>query len=227
MRLSRQLRATSALIVALAMAIGSAASCGRAVDAAHPGAPDPTERPLTGLQRQSPPDVSSVTFADARTGQPFTSTPAAGELSLVYFGYTSCPDVCPTTLSDLRRALRQLGDDASRVELTFVTVDPGRDTATVLDGYVGSFVTRYHTVRIDDPAALARAEEPFGARSSTGPPRADGTYDVTHTAGMYVVDDTGHIVLEWPFGTPSDAAATDLEILLARSPAPPNQGTSP
>jgi protein SCO1/2 len=141
--------------------------------------------------------------------------PPKGEVMLVYFGYTSCPDVCPTTLSDVRRALRGLGEDrAGRVALTFITVDPERDTASVLDGYVSSFVTPNHVVRIDDPAALREVQRPFGARSELGPKHDDGTYEVAHTGVLYAVNDEGKVAVEWPFGTDSDTIAHDLGILL-------------
>lgn len=172
---------------------------------------------LVGLRRDDPPDVSGLALTDARTGEPFSLVPAPGDLEVVYFGYTSCPDVCPTTLSDLRKARKELGDEASRVGLTFVSVDPKRDTPQVLDGFIRSFVPEYHVVRIEDPAALAEVQAPFGARSSIGPEQADGTYEVKHTGTMYVVDAGGRVVLEWAFGTPYDAIAADLRLLLAEA----------
>jgi len=167
-----------------------------------------------GIRRPEPLDVSGVALADARDGSPVPLPPPEGEITLVYFGYTSCPDVCPTTLSDLRLALEQLGDGAERVTTVFVTADPQRDTAEVMDAYVGSFVDRYAVVRIDDPAALDAVEEPFQATTSVGPAEPDGGYEVTHSAIVYAVDPAGLVQVEWPFGTEPDAFAHDLRLLL-------------
>lgn len=219
-------RPVAALALAVVLAVGAAAcsttsdttSSGGAAGTAGAGTTTPA---LVGLRRDDPPDVAGLELTDARTGEPFSLVPPPGDLEIVYFGFTSCPDICPTTLSDLRKARKELGDDAARVGLTFVSVDPRRDTAAVLDGYIGSFVPDYHVVRIEDPAALAAVQAPFGARSSIGPEQADGTYEVKHTGTMYAVDPTGHVVLEWAFGTPPDAIAADLRLLLADADADP------
>ncbi|MCX7619287.1 MAG: SCO family protein [Acidimicrobiales bacterium] len=172
---------------------------------------------LSGIVRQQPLDVFDVSVTDARTGQTMPVAPPAGELRLVYFGYTSCPDVCPTTLADVRRALRTLpADESGKVSLLFVSVDPERDTAEILDGYVSSFVTPNYLVRLEDPDALAQLESRFGARSELGPRHEDGSYEVAHTALLYAVDPAGKVVVEWPFGTPSDAIASDLKILFSQ-----------
>lgn len=219
-----RLSAIGALVVVAAVSV-VAVGCGRSTTTTGSG-PATTVPSLTGLQRDTPADVSGLAWTDARTGQP-VPLPAPGALELVYFGYTSCPDVCPTTLSDLRRAIRTLGPDGDKVSLTFVTDDPERDTAEVLDGYVGSFMTRYHVVRVTDPAELRKLQEPFGAKSSIGEKGPGGVYEVKHTATLYAVDSSGRVLLEWPFGTPSDAIGTDLRILLDRSTAGPGTTVTP
>lgn len=158
-------------------------------------------------------------MVDARTGAAVPLPPPPGEITLVYFGYTQCPDICPTTFSDLRIALEQVGPEADRITTVFVTADPGRDTAEVLDRYVGSFLDRYGVVRIEDPARLKAVETPFQASTAVGPTKADGSYEVSHTALVYAVDASGKVLVEWPFGTTPDAFAHDLELLLRQEPA--------
>lgn len=141
-------------------------------------------------------------------------------LLLVYFGYTSCPDICPTSMADLGAAIEQLPQDRRRrLEVGMVTVDPRRDSGAVLTDYLGHFfpgVTTY-AYRTTDTKALARAERAFGASHELGEPNADGTYDVSHTAQIYAVDRAGTVLVEWPFGTEPDAIAEDLQTLLDRT----------
>jgi protein SCO1/2 len=137
-------------------------------------------------------------------------------LLVVYFGFLNCPDVCPTTLADLRSALERLGDDAAgRIDVVFITVDPDRDGPEELAAYLRHFAPRHHAVRDTGPA-LAEAMDAFlaSARIDVAP---DGTIEVAHTAVLYAVDATGSVVVEWPFGTSAAALADDLAILLERS----------
>ncbi len=138
---------------------------------------------------------------------------APGHLLVVYFGYTTCPDVCPTTLADLHHALEKLGPEASRVGLAFVTVDRQRDTPEQLVPYVTTFVAGGHALRPASDAQLASAEHAFGA-SSTITRGADGSEEVSHSAVGYLVDERGVVVDEWDFGTSSDAMAHDLRALI-------------
>jgi protein SCO1/2 len=139
---------------------------------------------------------------------------APGHVLFVYFGYTTCPDVCPTTLSDLRRALHEVGGEASRVDVAFVTVDPARDVARVLEPYLASFVRGGHPIRPRTRGELAPVQRAFGG-SSTVTRAPDGTVEVTHSATSYLVDERGRIVDEWPFGTKPEAMAQRLRTLLA------------
>ena len=174
-------------------------------------------RALQGIVRDSPLHVEEVSLPDvSNTGDgetPFTMRAATGELLFVYFGYTSCPDLCPTTLATWKAALRQVGDDAARVDTVFVTVDAARDTAEILNGYVGSFVDRYHVLRTTDPAELQSALDAFLA-AATIETAADGKVEVSHTTVAYMVDDRGDVIVEWPLGTNADAMSGDLKILL-------------
>lgn len=174
-------------------------------------APDST-RTISGIRSDPAPSVAGLSLREAG-GAEFSLTPATGRWLIVYFGYTSCPDVCPTTMHEVELALDDLGDRASLVDVAMATIDPGRDTDEGLTRYVRTFVDDGHALRTTDDAALREVTAAFGA-SYTVTTTADGATDVSHTPNLYLVDDAGSLVLTWPFGLPGDAIATDLEILI-------------
>ena len=136
-----------------------------------------------------------------------------GGLLLVYFGYTNCPDFCPTTLADLKVALNRVGDAATAVDVAMVTVDPERDLA-ILDEYITSFFADGIALGTTDPTVLTAATEPFGVSYLVTQNDAGGT-DVAHSTQLYAVDDTGSLVLTWPFGIETQELADDIADLLA------------
>jgi protein SCO1 len=172
---------------------------------------------LEGITRPEPLQVGSVVVpeVDADGNETdFAFRADDGELLFVYFGYTLCPDLCPTTFADFKGALALLDpDDAARLSAAFVTVDPDRDTPEIMVGYLGYFVDRGHAIRITDPERLRATETAFGA-SSTIRTTPEGVVEVSHTSISYIVDSTGSVVVEWPFGVKSAAMAADLRILL-------------
>jgi len=169
---------------------------------------------LAGYVREPLPEVGGVTLPDAsRGGEAFAMRAAPGEILVVYFGYTSCPDICPASMADVRTALGDLGDLADRVAVAMVTVDPDRDTPEVLTGYVQSFVPGSHALRSDEDPPLRRAADLFGASYDVSV-ADDGTVEVGHTASLYAVDDEGLLRVTWPFGTPAADLAADLRLLL-------------
>ncbi len=137
-----------------------------------------------------------------------------GKLVVLFFGYTHCPDVCPTTLSDVAQALRQMpAEEVGKVQVLFVTVDPERDTPEMLKAYVPyfhpAFLGLYGT-----PGEIARAAKEFKvAYQKHVEPGAAG-YLVDHTAGSYVLDGRGRLRLYLPFGHPPQDIAHDLKTLL-------------
>lgn len=208
------------MALAVAATLLAAAGCGSA-DGGDQAAPDEagaSEAPtLQGVQRTPPLEVGAVVLPDAANGGvPFTMQARDQALLAVYFGYTMCPDICPTTMSDIAVALRTTGT-AADVDVAMVTVDPARDTDEVLSEYLGHFFPEsiHHALRTEDQAALDAAKAAFGVQSQIEE-HAAGTddYEVAHTAVTYVVDATGSVVVEWPFGISSDVMASDLEILL-------------
>ena len=168
---------------------------------------------LAGYVRAPAPNSADIALPDAGAGgASFHLKADAGELLLVYFGFTACPDVCPTTLADIRTALRDLGDLADGVELAMVTVDPMRDTADVLVGYVQSFVPDARGLRTEDDALLSDAAYVLGAGYQVEE-NDEGEIEVLHTAHIYVIDENGDLLVTWPFGIAPDDMTSDLRIL--------------
>jgi protein SCO1/2 len=167
-----------------------------------------------GIVRTPAPDVGSVMLPDASNGgAAFATRAEPGEILLVYFGYTSCPDVCPTTLADVRRAIGELSDEqADRIDLAMVTVDPDRDQPERLTKYVQTFVPGAHALRTEAPDALRVAADTYGASYDVGVDE-DGDIAVAHSAFLYAVDSTGAVRLTWPFGTPHEDLTADMKYL--------------
>jgi protein SCO1/2 len=175
---------------------------------------DKAPKVLSGLQLTPPPAVGALSLPDASTpGTDFTFTASPGKFLIVYFGYTQCPDVCPTTLSEVKKALAKAGSDvAANTEMAMITVDPNRDSDELLTTYVQSFIDGAHSLRTEDDTRLKAVAKGFGTSYSVTT-NAKGEVEVVHDGKLYVVDDKGDVVLEWLFGIKSDAIATDLEIL--------------
>ena len=169
---------------------------------------------LSGFVRTPLPSVADISLPDGSNGgAPFQMVAPEGELLLVYFGYTECPDVCPTTLADVRKALRELGDDADKITLAMETIDIERDTEEIITAYVQSFVPDAHGLRAPDDATLRAAADVFGADYSVVI-NDEGKYEVGHTAHTYAVNDKGQILVTWAFGTEAEVMAQDIRLLL-------------
>ena len=175
------------------------------------------EATLTGYERTPPPVVADISLPDLeQPGAEVAFRAQPDELLLVYFGYLNCPDYCPTTLSDLRIARQQLDDEIdARIDVAMVTVDPDRDLEN-LPTYIGSFFDDGIALGTADPAALETAAAPFGVAYSITIDEETGEPLVGHTTSLYAVDDTGTLVLTWPFGAEPEQIATDIEILFDR-----------
>ena len=136
-----------------------------------------------------------------------------GKAVAMFFGYTHCPDVCPTTLSDMANALKALGPDGQRVQVLFVTVDPKRDTPELLKGYVPAFNPTFLGL-YGDAAATARVTKDFKIYAAERPGKTPESYTVDHSAQTLVFDAKGKLRLMLAYGTPGDKIASDLRILL-------------
>ena len=147
-------------------------------------------------------------------GKTRTLSDFRGKAVIVFFGYTHCPDVCPTTLAELKMAKDQLGPDAGRVQVLFVTVDPERDTRDVLARYVPAFDPSFIGLR-GDAAATAKVAKDFKVFYQKVPGTRPDNYSVDHTAGSYVFDPEGRLRLFVRPGNPGNLAL-DLQTLLRR-----------
>jgi protein SCO1/2 len=137
-----------------------------------------------------------------------------GKVAIVFFGYTQCPDVCPSTLSTLREVMTQLGPQAERVQVLFVTLDPQRDTPALLAQYVPSFHPTFLALRGDDAATGATAQA-FKVFYKKQPGSAPGTYSIDHSTGSYVYDPQGRLRLYVKYGDTAEHITGDLKQLLA------------
>jgi protein SCO1/2 len=136
-----------------------------------------------------------------------------GKAVVIFFGYTQCPDVCPTALSTLAEALRRLGPDADRVQGLFVTIDPERDTAELLANYVPAFDPRFLGLR-GDAEATARTAKEFKVVYRKVPGTTPETYTMDHSAGLFVFDPQGRLRLFVSHGQGAEPLAHDLRELL-------------
>lgn len=163
-------------------------------------------------------DVTGATFGrdfqlvDA-TGKPRTLADFRGKAVVIFFGYTHCPDVCPTTLAELAEAMKQLGTDADRVQVLFVTIDPERDTAQLLAQYVPAFDPRFMGLR-GDAAATERTAREFKIIYQKQPGTTPGSYTMDHSAGTYIFDPKGRLRLYVSYGQGPEVFAHDLRELL-------------
>jgi len=147
-------------------------------------------------------------------GSTFRTAGDQDKLTLVLFGYTHCPDVCPTTLSDWTRVKAALGNDASRVRFVFVTVDPERDSADIVDHYVKQFDTAF--VGLSGDSATTRAiQEAFGVSAILdATPHGTEHHAVSHSPQLFLLDARGRLAVMYSFGTGWDAVVADVRTLL-------------
>lgn len=153
-----------------------------------------------------------LTLTD-HTGKLRTMSDFAGKAVILFFGFTHCPDVCPTTMLDLKNTMKLLGDKADEVQVLFVTVDPQRDTQEVLAQFVPSFDKRFLGMR----GSLQETAETIGNFKIyflKVPGKNDSDYTIDHSAGMYAFDKQGKIRLYLGYGQKPADIASDIEKLL-------------
>jgi protein SCO1/2 len=146
-------------------------------------------------------------------GKPRSLEDFRGKVVVVTFGYTQCPDVCPTTLSDLSATVKRLGADASQVQVLFVTIDPKRDKPELLRQYVPAFHPDFLGL-YGDEAATRKAAGDFKVYAQERAGKTAETYTMDHTAQTFAFDKQGRLRLVLPYGATPEAMASDLKILL-------------
>lgn len=136
-----------------------------------------------------------------------------GEVAVVFFGFTQCPDVCPTTLTEIVEARKLLGAQASKLRAIFITIDPERDTAEVLEAYVRNFDPTFVALR-PPPGELEKLTSEFKVYVKKNPSSSSGTYSFDHTAASFVFDPQGRLRLYARYGAGPAALAADARRLL-------------
>ena len=164
-------------------------------------------------------DVTGADYGKAlamtdHTGTARTLADWRGKVVVLFFGFTQCPDVCPTTLVTMADVMKRLGPDADRVQVLFVTVDPERDTQAVIGPYVTAFDPRFVGL-YGDRDATARAAREFKVFYQKVPGKTEGTYGIDHTAASYVIDAQGRLRLYVRHQQTAEDLAADLKRLLA------------
>jgi protein SCO1/2 len=177
--------------------------------------------PFNSVDVTGSPLGNEFTLADP-DGKPRSLSEFRGKVVVVTFGYTHCPDVCPTTLADFASALKRLGNDGKLVQLLFVTVDPKRDTPELLRQYVPAFDPGFIGLRGDEPTT-EKVAKAFHVYVKPDPPKDAGAahsgtgsnnYTVSHSAQSFVFDRDGKIRLVVGYGLPPEKIAADLKVLI-------------
>jgi protein SCO1 len=164
-------------------------------------------------------DVTGLNYAKDfaltdHNGKPRTLADFKGKAVVVFFGYTQCPDVCPTTMAEMAAVMKQLGPLADKVQVLFITVDPERDTQELLSKYVPAFDPRFLGLR-GDLAATQKVAQDFKVFYQKVPGKTPGSYTMDHTAGSYVFDPQGRIRLFVRHGQGAAPITHDIKLLLS------------
>ena len=166
-------------------------------------------------------DITGLDYAKGfaltdHNGKPRTLADFKGKVVVVFFGYTQCPDVCPTTLSELAGIKKALGSEAERLQVIFITLDPQRDTPELMAGFVPAFDSSFLGLW-GEQAVIDKVAKDFKVFAQKVPSKDSKSYTIDHTAGSYVFDDQGHIRLFVRHGQGVDGLQKDLQRLLAGS----------
>ncbi|MGV7208557.1 SCO family protein [Oxalobacteraceae bacterium A2-2] len=200
-----------ALVLAAAASALLLAGCDKS--ASKPGSTLPAKlsfknADLTGL------DYARDFALTDHTGKPRTLADFKGKVVVMFFGYTQCPDVCPTTMAEMAAVMKELGPQADQVQVLFVTVDPERDTQELLAQYVPAFDSRFLGLR-GTPGQLAKVAKEFKVYYAKVEGSSPKNYSMDHTAGSYVFDKNGKIRLFIRHGQGPQPIVHDLRQLLS------------
>jgi protein SCO1/2 len=163
-------------------------------------------------------DVTGLDYAKGfsltdHTGKPRTLADYKGKVAIVFFGYTQCPDVCPTTMAEMASVMQKLGPQADQVQVLFITLDPERDTPQLLASYVPAFDKRFVGL-YGTPEQTAKTAKDFKVFYSKVPGKEPGSYTIDHMAGSYVFDKDGRLRLFLRHGVTADSIVHDVRQLL-------------
>ena len=163
-------------------------------------------------------DVTGANYAKSfalkdHTGQERKLTDFKGKVVVVFFGYTQCPDVCPTTMTELVEVKRLLGVNGDKLQAVFITVDPARDTAELLNAYVTNFDPSFVAL-IPTPEQLVEVAKEFKIYYKKVDGKTPTSYTMEHSAGSYIFDGQGQVRLFSRYGSGAQALAQDIAVLL-------------
>lgn len=170
------------------------------------------DRGFAGMAIDPPKPMPAFTFTRV-DGTSFSTAPAAGQYTVLFFGYTHCPDICPTTMADFVRVKQTLGDEAARVRFVLISVDPDRDTPQVTTDYARKFDPSFIGVSAD-PMTTAAILQAYGIASAPEVSSDHAAHLVSHSSQVHLLDDQGLLIALYPQGTPWQSLAKDLERLL-------------
>jgi protein SCO1/2 len=163
---------------------------------------------LGGVAKPAP--IGGAFQLTDQSGQTVTEKSLQGRPTIIFFGYTHCPDVCPTSLFEMSEVLRAMGKDADRVNAYFISVDPERDTAEVMKNYLGSFDPHLKGLT-GDPATISKVLTEFRVYAKKVPSKDGSDYTMDHTALIYLMDKKGNFVAPFNLKQTPEAAAADLK----------------
>ena len=180
---------------------------------------------ISGCERAAPPhhfnaiDLTGARYAQGFNlpdfdGKPRTLADFKGKVAVVFFGYTQCPDACPTTMAELAGILKTLGSDAARIQVVFISVDPSRDSPALLKNYVTNFRPDFLALRGDEAQTRAIIKD-FKLIVEKVPGKTPDSYTIDHTAGTYVFDPQGRVRLFASQSLDPALLTDDLKALLA------------
>lgn len=149
-------------------------------------------------------------------GQVRTLKDFAGKIVVVFFGFTQCPDVCPTSLTELAQVKKLLGPDGDKLQAIFITVDPERDTPELLKAYMGNFDPSFLALR-PTLAQLPEVAKDFKIYYKKVEGKTPSSYTMDHSAGSYVFDGKGRVRLYTRYGSGAESLASDIRLLLKNS----------
>ena len=191
------------LLAACALALGVGACDQLGVSASKPA--------FKGVDITGAEYARNLSLPD-QNGQPRTLADFKGKVIVVFFGYTQCPDVCPTTMVELAQVRKALGKDGDRVQGLFVSIDPERDTPEILKAYMASFDPSFIALRGSVEQAQAAAKE-FKVFVAKVPGKLEGSYTIDHTAGSYLFDASGKVRLFERYSAGVEALTADIKAL--------------
>jgi len=173
---------------------------------------NPTKPAFKGVDLTGAEYAKALSISD-QDGKPRTLAEFKGKVVVVFFGYTQCPDVCPTTMAELAEVKRSLGADGDKVQGVFVTVDPERDTAALLKAYLASFDPSFVALRGSEEQTKAAAKE-FKVFYAKVPGKTEGSYTMDHTAASFIFDKQGRVRVFTRYGSGAQSLAEDIKLLL-------------